>query len=93
MYNASTNAIELFGVGSDGVLNHTYNLNAGAWQGWSTMGSHRFAGAPAVVFEAGSNAADVFAIGADGVISHSYSAGGSTWSNWASLGTWKFQTT
>ncbi|MGW5346882.1 hypothetical protein [Streptomyces sp. HUAS TT3] len=35
-------AIEPFGTGTDGVLNHTYNPDAGSWQGWTTLGTWKF---------------------------------------------------
>ncbi|MFE5585714.1 hypothetical protein ACFQ87_31080, partial [Kitasatospora sp. NPDC056531] len=79
---------EVFGIGTDGTMSHSYSTNGGAWSDWSTLdSSFHFTGAPAAVYNPVNKVTEVFATGQDGVISHNYHFNGGQWSGWSTLDT------
>ncbi|GAA2829018.1 hypothetical protein GCM10010441_61850 [Kitasatospora paracochleata] len=86
VYNPDTSTAEVFAVGADGVLSHSYSTDGGAWTDWATLDpSFRFTGVPAVVYNPVNKVTEVFATGKDGVISHNYLFNGGHWSGWSTI--------
>lgn len=74
--------IDVFVVGTDGLLNHGY-LVAGRWSGWETLGGRLTSSPTAVSFSTGT--LSVFARGADLAL-WTRRWTGQQWTPWASLG-------
>ncbi|AUY48327.1 hypothetical protein [Streptomyces sp. CB01881] len=88
VYNADTKTAEVFAIGTDGVMSHSYSSNGGAWSDWATLGTnYHFTGRPVAVYNPVTKVTEVFAVGTDGVMSHNYNFNGGTWSGWSTLDT------
>ncbi|MFF1907328.1 trypsin-like serine protease [Kitasatospora sp. NPDC058218] len=66
VYNPDTRTAEVFGLGSDGTMLHSYNTNAEGWSGWHSINpGSQFTGTPTVVHNPTTNALELFATGRD----------------------------
>ncbi|MFI5618829.1 NlpC/P60 family protein [Streptomyces sp. NPDC051567] len=82
-FNPATNALELFALGTDNSVWHTYYQNG--WSTWSVMGTgHKFTSTPTAEFNPATNALELFALGADSSVWHAYYQNG--WSGWSVMG-------
>ncbi|MFF4924676.1 trypsin-like serine protease [Kitasatospora sp. NPDC001261] len=85
VFNPATGAIELFAIGTDGVLSQTYWLPDGkGWIEWYYQPTDkRFTGSPTAVYNPATKTAEVFATQTNGAVAHSYYTVGMTgWSGW-----------
>ena len=82
--------LEVFIVGTNGVINHIWQLKAGSsattnWSSFGTFNSYVSQTAKLAVGNLQNGQLDVFVIGTDGVLYHNY-VGSSGWTGFTSLG-------
>lgn len=86
----SDGRLELFIVGTDGTVNHIWQLHPGSsaatnWSSFATFSSHVNQTVKFAVGNFQNGALDVFVVGTDGVLYHNYE-GSSGWTGFQSLG-------
>ena len=86
----SDGRLELFIVGTDGSVNHIWQLHPGSnastnWSSFTTFSSHVNQTVKLAVGKFANGALDVFVIGTDGALYHNYQ-GSSGWTGFQSLG-------
>ncbi|MEV6553909.1 hypothetical protein AB0M57_35220 [Streptomyces sp. NPDC051597] len=91
VYNPDTRTAEVFTLGLDGAMGHSYSTEGAAWSDWCMInGSSKFRGVPSVVHNPATNALELFAVGKDRGMYHAYWVASSGWSNWSRFGDWTF---
>ena len=76
IYEPNTHTEELFAIGADGRLGHTYlNATSNGWFQWTPIGNVKYTGTLSAVFNPTTNTTEVFGRGQDGNIYHSYNSG------------------
>ncbi|MDH6114348.1 hypothetical protein P3T36_000749 [Kitasatospora sp. MAP12-15] len=89
VYDPDTATAEVFEIGTDGAMYHSYSTNGAPWSTWATMGGS-FSAKPVAIYNPDSRTEEVFAVGTDGYVYHSYSTNAAPWSSWATIGSYKF---
>ncbi|MFD6184991.1 peptidase M23, partial [Streptomyces goshikiensis] len=91
VYNPDTRTAEVFTLGRDGAMGHSYSTDGGVWSDWSMInGGSKFAGVPSVVHNPVTHALELFAVGKDRGLYHAYWVADGGWSSWSRLGDWTF---
>ncbi|WP_406290434.1 endonuclease/exonuclease/phosphatase family protein [Embleya sp. NBC_00896] len=81
-FNPSTNALELFALGTDDRVWHAYYQDG--WSTWTVMNATtKFKTTPTAVFNPTTNAFEIFALGTDNSVWHNYNENGTGWSGWS----------
>ncbi|KOU29471.1 hypothetical protein ADK51_10230, partial [Streptomyces sp. WM6368] len=64
VYNPDTRTAEVFTLGRDGAMGHSYSTEGSTWSNWSMInGESKFAGIPSVIHNPATNALELFAVG------------------------------
>ncbi|MEU9077016.1 trypsin-like serine protease [Kitasatospora sp. NPDC048538] len=94
LYNAATDAVELFATSSTNELGHIYWDNkARTWGDWTTVGGPAVAGSPTAVVNPANNSAEVFVTTTGGTMAHTYSINGARWEALSVMSDWQFNGT
>ncbi|GIG63273.1 hypothetical protein Lfu02_76450 [Longispora fulva] len=85
--NTAGNSDEAFGVGTDGLVYHSWSTTPGVWSGWASLPGATFASDPTVVYSPVTNSLEVVARGTDGIMYDNRYTPAGGWSGWLRLPT------